>query len=124
MIDIHTHIIPDLDDGPLNMETSIAMGRIAAEEGISAIISTSHDYAASNIGFEAVKARLDEVRHAWSEIGLKIGLELGVEILLSPDTARDLKAGKLWTLAGSRYVLVEVPYQPWPAYADDTLFSL
>jgi protein-tyrosine phosphatase len=124
MIDIHTHIIPDLDDGPPDMKTSVGMGRVAAEEGIEAIISTSHSDEASALGFEAMQARLLAVQGAWVAEGLDIRLEMGVEIYLRPDTPAALKSGALWTLAGSRYVLVETPYQPWPTYADQTLFNL
>jgi len=106
------------------MKTSVAMGRVAAEEGIDAIISTSHSDEASNVGYEGVLSRLEEVRQAWAGAGLKIRLELGVEIFLRPDTATALKSGAMWTLAGSRYVLVEVVYQPWPSFADQALFDL
>jgi protein-tyrosine phosphatase len=67
---------------------------------------------------------LEAVRRAWAAAGLDIRLELGVEIYLQPDTVDDLSAGRLWTLAGSQYVLVELPYQPWPAFADQALFDL
>lgn len=124
MIDIHCHIIPDLDDGPRDMETSVAMGRIAAAEGITAMISTSHSKECSAIGFEAIRHRLEDVRAAWEGDGLGIRLELGVEIFLAPDTLFELKSGVVWTLAGSRYVLVELPYQPWPVYTERVLFDL
>ncbi len=124
MIDIHTHIIPDLDDGPPDMEASIEMGRIAEQEGITAIISTSHSEEAGEVGREAMEGRLDEVRAAWSAAGLNIRLELGMEIFLRPDTPRELKEGRVWPLAGSQYALVELPYQPWPLYAEQTLFGL
>ncbi len=124
MIDIHTHIIPALDDGPTDMETSVGMGLLMAEEGIGVVISTSHSAEASQVGHTGMKARLEQVRAAWYEAGAEVRLELGVEIFLRPDTVDDLKAGWLWTLAGSKYVLVEVPYQPWPTYADDALFAL
>src|SRR6266542_4098448 len=116
MIDIHIHIIPDLDDGPPDMETSVGMGRLAAEEGITAIVSTSHSEESAVVGLEGMRGRLEAVSKAWSDAGLGIRLELGVEIFLTPDTPAHLKSGKLWTLAGSRYALVELPYQPWPAY--------
>jgi protein-tyrosine phosphatase len=124
MIDIHTHIIPSLDDGPPDMDTSVAMGRMAAQEGITAMISTSHSEESSAVGYQGMQQRLEEVRAAWAGEGLNIRLELGVEIFLTPDTLADLKSGRLWTLAGSRYVLVEVPYQPWPAYTERALFEL
>ncbi|MEO8287716.1 MAG: CpsB/CapC family capsule biosynthesis tyrosine phosphatase [Chloroflexota bacterium] len=124
MIDIHTHILPDLDDGPADMDTSVGMGLIAAAEGFTAIISTSHSEQAAIEGHERLSMRLDDVRDAWSKAGLNIRLELGMEIFLRPNTLDQLKAGHLWALAGSRYLLVELPLQPWPTYADDTLYGL
>lgn len=124
MIDIHAHIIPKLDDGPTDMETSVGLGMIAEREGIQAIISTSHSAEACAAGYQEMMARLNGVRTAWQSAGLRIRLDLGVEIYLRPDTADNIKAGLLWTLAGSKYVLVELPYQPWPAYAEEALFAL
>ncbi len=124
MIDIHTHIIPDLDDGPSDMETSVGMGRIAQQEGITAIISTSHSKESTAVGYEGMTARLNEVRAAWAAAGLDTRLELGMEIFLTPDTPSDLKARKVWPLADSRYILVELPYQPWPAFTERILFDL
>lgn len=124
MIDIHTHILPDIDDGPPDMETSIGMGRIASEDGITAIISTSHGEDLARLGRAGAQERLDEVREAWRAAGVDIRLELGVEIFLAPRTAGQLQAGRIWPLARSRYVLVELPYQPWPSFTEAALFDL
>ncbi|HET6314238.1 MAG TPA: CpsB/CapC family capsule biosynthesis tyrosine phosphatase [Chloroflexia bacterium] len=124
MIDIHTHIIPALDDGPTDMDVSVAMGEIAAQEGTKVLISTSHSAEAGAVGYEGMLARLAEVRAAWASAGIDIRLELGVEVFLDYETVESLRSGKLWTLAGSQYVLVEVPYTPWPAYAERALFDL
>ncbi len=124
MIEMHSHIIPNLDDGPPDMETSVAMGRVAAGEGTTAFIATSHSAESGAVGHEGMQARLEEVREAWRAAGLDIRLELGVEIFLDFDTLEHLKSGRLWTLAGSQYVLVELSYSPWPAYAERALFDL
>lgn len=124
MIEIHSHIIPALDDGPADMAMSVAMGRIALDEGTRTIISTSHSSEASAVGLEGMQARLADVQAAWDGVGLDIKLELGMEIYLDFDTVEGLKSGRLWTLAGSQYVLVELPYSPWPSYADRALFDL
>lgn len=124
MIDIHTHVLPSLDDGPPDMETSIGMGHIAAQEGIQVIISTSHSEEGIAAGHAEMQQRLEEVRAAWTNAGIDVRLELGLEIFLRPDTVASLKSGEAWTLAGSQYALVEVPYQPWPPYADNVLFEM
>jgi len=102
----------------------VGMGHIAAQEGITAMISTSHSKECSAVGFEAMGRRLDEVRAAWHGEGIDIRLELGVEIFLTHDTVSELKSGAVWTLAGSKYVLVELPYQPWPVYTERVMFDL
>jgi protein-tyrosine phosphatase len=124
MIDIHTHIIPALDDGPPDMETSVAMGRIASQEEITTIISTSHSEECARAGHDGIMWRLEEVRAAWADASINIRLELGMEIFLTPDTPAELESGKVWPLAGSKYLLVEIPYQPWPQYTEHTLFDL
>ena len=124
MIDIHTHILPHFDDGPPDMETSIGMGRIAVEEGITTIISTSHSAEALDAGREEMETRLQEVRDAWQAEGIGVNLHLGMEIYLTPQTPADLEAGRLWSLAGSRYLLVELPFRLWPAFADEVMFDL
>jgi protein-tyrosine phosphatase len=124
MIDIHAHIIPGLDDGPADMAASVGMGHIYAGEGVSCVVSTSHSKEATGAGRPAIEERLGEVEVAWRKAGIPVDIVLGVEVYLSPDTVGDLRGGRLWTLGGSRYVLVEVPYQPWPVYADAALFDL
>jgi len=124
MIDIHAHIIPGLDDGPADMEASVGMGHIYAGEGVSCVFSTSHSKEVAEEGRPAIEERLGEVHAAWHGAGIPVDIVLGVEVYLSPDTVGDLRDGRLWTLGESRYVLVEVPYQPWPVYADAALFDL
>jgi protein-tyrosine phosphatase len=106
------------------MEASVGMGHIYAGEGVSCVFATSHSKEAAEEGRHGIEERLGEVKAAWREAGIPVDIELGVEVYLSPDTVGDLRDGRLWTMGGSRYVLVEVPYQPWPVYADAALFDL
>jgi protein-tyrosine phosphatase len=106
------------------METSIAMGRIFAGEGVTTVISTSHSEEAMALGHEAMQRKVKEVQAAWLEAGIEIRLEPGIEIFLRPTTVDDLQSGRAWTLAGSQYVLVELPYEMWPAFVDQVLFDL
>jgi protein-tyrosine phosphatase len=124
MIDIHAHILPGLDDGPTDMEASVGMGRIYASEGVTCVFSTSHSQEVAEEGRARIEEGLGQVRAAWRDAGIQVDLVLGVEVYLRPDTLDDLRDGRLWTLGDSRYVLVEVPYQPWPVYADAALHDL
>lgn len=104
MIDLHSHILPELDDGARSLEESLEMARMAVDSGITAMAATPH----------CAHDRTREVRESWqllcealreNEIPLK--LLPGMEIFGTGETVRLLKEGKLLTINGSRYPLVE-----------------
>lgn len=109
-IDIHSHIIPNLDDGAANMDQTINMLRIAFRDGIRSTIVTPHNlrnkYRITNI---QIKYHMDELQEYINSTSSPITLYLGSEIYYSFDTLRLLKENQLLTLAGSRYVLIEFP---------------
>lgn len=107
MIDLHSHILPELDDGSQSLRESLAMARMAVDSGITAMVATPH----------CIDDRSREVYAAWEllrevlrehEVPLK--LLPGMEIFGTPDTARLLQEGRLLTLNGSRYPLIEFPF--------------
>ena len=108
MIDLHSHILPELDDGAQSLQDSIAMARMAVDSGVTAMVATPH----------CVHDRTRDVYDAWNllqqalkenEIPLK--LFLGMEIFGTMDTARLLMDGKLFSLNGSRYPLIEFSFR-------------
>lgn len=107
MIDLHSHILPELDDGAQSLGESLAMARMAVDSGITAMVATPH----------CAYDRVRDVRDSWqllcqalreNEIPLKV--LPGMEIFGTPDTVRLLQAGKLLTLNESRYPLVEFEF--------------
>ncbi|HEY8742773.1 MAG TPA: CpsB/CapC family capsule biosynthesis tyrosine phosphatase, partial [Chloroflexota bacterium] len=125
-VDIHTHIIPAFDDGPEDMATAIALVRAAVAGGTGVLVATSHsaEILQHGGGFPGMQARLDAVKQAIADEGIQAALVLGSEIYLEPDTPERLQRQQLMALNGSRYVLVELPFQALPIYVDQTLFSL
>lgn len=107
MIDLHSHILPELDDGSQSLRESLAMARMAVESGVTAIVATPH----------CINDRASEVYDAWKllrqalkENGIPLRVFPGMEIFGTEDTLRLLQDGKLFTLNGSRYPLVEFPF--------------
>ena len=107
MIDLHSHILPGLDDGAQSLRDSLAMARMAVDSGITAMVATPH----------CAHDRCREVYDSWlflrealHECEIPLQLHLGMEIIGTPDTARMLRDGKLYTLNGSRYPLVEFSF--------------
>ena len=108
--DVHCHIIPDVDDGSPNIETSLRMVDEAYDEGIRRMIATPH-FGIINPQYdpERVKKNYDELVRAVAGIHPDMKLYLGNEIFLVPGYSDGLKDGLSNTLAGSSYVLVEFP---------------
>lgn len=107
-MDVHSHILPGLDDGAGDMEQTKAMLQIAYAEGIRGIIATPHFYAsARSAPAERIRAVLAEVQEALREWGMDITLYPGNEIYYRREVPELLEQGKILTLADSRFVLVE-----------------
>lgn len=97
MIDIHCHILPDVDDGAVDMTESVEMLRIAAECGVTDIIATPHCAPGEfdNYAGEKLFAAFSELCEALSKTGAEIGLHLGTEVFACPETLKLTDSGKL-----------------------------
>lgn len=110
--DIHSHILPEVDDGSVSMTQTKRMLKIAYEEGIRYIIATPH-YGAGcrNPDQEELLKKLDLVRQEAKKIHENFHIALGNELFFSEDIIEHLRKRKALTLAGTRYVLVEFATQ-------------
>ena len=109
IIDIHSHIIFGVDDGPNTLEESINMLKIAIDQGITDIIGTSHygnDRFSYNI--DKLKNNFMMIQERIKKENLEITLYLGNEIYLNEETLDSLKNNKCFTLANSKYILIEL----------------
>ncbi len=107
MIDIHSHILPAVDDGAVNMEQTKNMLQIAFKEGIRTMIATPHyGVGCINPTKEELEEKLSLVRYEAKKISEELTIFLGNEVYYSDEVIRDLRCNKALTLAGTRYVLV------------------
>ncbi len=125
MYDLHNHLLPGLDDGPQAMESTLAMARMAAQDGTRVIVATPHlkDVRERDAYGEA-QAKLQELQRLVAEEGLNLRLCMGMESLLEPDLPQRVKEGYVYTLGESRFILVELPFLLYPPFTDETLFQL
>ena len=122
MIDLHSHVLFGIDDGPDDLAGSLAICRAAVADGITVIAATPHvreDYPATTA--RLVGDRLGEVQAAvGDELRLLPGGEVDLEELDRPHD--ELMS---FALAGNpRYLLVETPYVGWPLDFGERLFRL
>ena len=108
IFDIHCHIVCGVDDGSKNIEQSGRMLRIGYEEGIRHIIATPHyNKRFWDISKEELMSAYNALANVINKEYDDVTLHLGSEIFYNDNTFEDLEAGRIPTLAGSRYVLVE-----------------
>ena len=127
MTDIHCHILPGLDDGAPDIDTSILMAEIAAESGVTDIIATPHTNQAGRFENYASPSLDDLFRRVRDEIAdrkIPVRLHPGMEVYGSGMVPGMLRDGKLTTLAGSRYFLIEFGFRDLPENMDRVLREL
>ena len=124
MIDIHTHLLPGVDDGSQSFEESLAMLQHAYEDGIKDIIVTPHYDIESY--YHKEKEEINELLEILKEKAKDININLyaGSEIYINARIAKDLKQGKATSLANSDYVLIEFPFSYYEEHYDDILYDV
>jgi len=126
MIDIHTHILPSLDDGPKTIEESIELCKIAANDGIKTIVATPH----SKDG--AYEAKSDDTLRKVKELNLKLeeiqlDLEIlpGAEVHINERLMEYIKNGEVLTINnGRKFLLLELPFFFVPPITDELISNL
>jgi protein-tyrosine phosphatase len=125
LIDLHSHILFGVDDGAKSLEDSLAMGRLAAADGIQVMACTPHfmpgmyDNDSSDI-----RRRVAELNTVFEQEGIDVALVTGSDAHIRPDFLQALRSGDILTLHDSRYVLVEPPHNVLPARLDDLFFNI
>ena len=114
MIDVHCHLLPGLDDGAKNLDESLAMLRIAEEEGITDMIVTPHFSGEGSSDLPTLMRAIRKVQAEAEKNRISIRLYPGNEIYYFDGMETCLKEGKACTMNGSQYVLIEfAPFVPF-----------
>lgn len=122
MIDLHSHVLPDLDDGARDMPDSMAICRIAAEDGIGTIVATPHShYGGALVDRELVLRKVEEVNERLAFRGIPIEVLPGTEARVSADFEDLVLRRKILTLNQGPYVLLELDPFGVPAGLDNLL---
>ena len=124
MVDIHTHILPGVDDGAFDMYDTLKMATIAVAHGVTTMVATPH----CNIPGSYQNYYCDEyvelfraVEQALVEEEIPLTLYAGMEVFVTPDLPELLKDGKILTINGGHYILLEFSFEEDGDYFDDML---
>ena len=122
-VDLHTHLLPGVDDGARDRDASLDMARLAEADGVGHIVATPH-VPFCGLHANVLEQRLEELRSFLAENGANLQVSLGTEISLEPDMLQWLANGTARPLGATRYVLAELPFFGYPPYTEDVIFQL
>ena len=120
MIDIHNHLLYGIDDGSKSIDDSVNIIREMSKIGYTDIILTPHYISHSKYNSPRDKnlVLLENLRNALSQNGININLYLGNEIYINHHIGDLLDNGKISSLNGSKYLLIELPMNGEYDYLD------
>lgn len=125
MIDLHSHILPGIDDGARSIDVSLGMARAYVDQGVEVVACTPHILPGifHNTGVQ-IREAIDALQNRFDEEGIALRLTTGADNHVVPDFVAGLRGGHLLTLGDTRYVLVEPPHNIAPARLDELVFGI
>jgi protein-tyrosine phosphatase len=124
VIDLHCHLLPGIDDGSPDMETSIAMARAAAGAGVTAIVATPHVSGTYPNDPAEFARRCALVQESLDAAGVRLDVHPGAEVSLTGFRDLDEDGLRGCALAGGRYILLEAPLTGPVPFIDRVIFDI
>ncbi|PZN06619.1 protein-tyrosine-phosphatase [Thermaerobacter sp. FW80] len=125
-VDVHSHLLPGLDDGAADWDEALTLARTAVADGTAQLILTPHVYPeVYDNRPETIRGLTAEFQRRLDAAGVPLRVRPGSEVFLVPETARAWRRGELVPLGGEGpYVLVEWNMIALPPYVEGVLFEL
>jgi protein-tyrosine phosphatase len=125
MIDIHSHILPGIDDGAQSIEDSIEMAKLAVDEGISKIIATPHHQNGKYINKKQdIIDRVIKLNRVLQNKDIPLEVVPGQETRIYGELLEDIEKGEILTLNNTNYLFIELPSGHVPRYTEKLLFDV
>jgi protein-tyrosine phosphatase len=126
VIDIHSHIMPEIDDGARSVEEAVEMARIAAGDGIEFMVSTPHMFNGLSDNPEPLEilAGVVALNEAIHTAGGALTILPGNEVHISHDIAEQARNNRVTKINQRNYMLVEFPQLTVPIGAEELFYKL
>lgn len=125
MIDIHSHVLPGIDDGAKSIDKTLEMLQIAEKNGIKKVVATPHFYRGYyENNYEDICKLIEEVNIKAKEIEIDVEIFPGQEVFLDNHTLELFKEGIIKGINGTKYMLIEFPMETLPKNALDIIYEL
>jgi protein-tyrosine phosphatase len=125
VIDLHSHILPGIDDGAADLSLSLEMARIAASQDVVVQACTPHIFPGvyNNTGPQ-IRQAVADLQRELDDAGIELTLVCGADAHMVPNMVAGLRGGTILSIADTRYVLVEPPHHVAPPRVDAFFFDL
>lgn len=125
MIDLHSHILPGIDDGSRSLDMSLQMARLAVADGIEEMACTPHIYPGLYMNAtDGIKSARAALQKQLDEAGIPLKLTIGADVHLVPGLLQGLRDGIVPTLHETRYLLLEPSHHVAPPHFEESVFQL
>lgn len=126
LIDLHSHILPGIDDGAKTDEDSLKMARAAVEEGITAIVATPHHHNGRYMNTKSsILDKVNELNLLLTNHNIPLNILPGQESRIYGEILPDYEAGEVLTLNDTKkYLFIELPSSQVPHFTDQLLFDI
>lgn len=126
MIDIHSHILPAVDDGASSLDESIMMAKLAVKEGIHTILATPHYMNGQYLNTKSeIVEKVQEINRVFSKESISLQVLPGQEPRVYEELLEDYKQCKVISLNDAeKYILLEFPPSHIPNYAEKLLYDI
>jgi len=125
VIDIHSHILFDTDDGAKNLDMTLDMLKNAVQDGTKKIVATPHyciNYA--EVPFGEIIKRVENLRQIIKENHIDLELFCGQEVYMSKYIVEQYEENKIGTINDTKYMLVELPLREFESDTLDMIYEL
>ncbi|WP_101842470.1 tyrosine-protein phosphatase [Halobacillus sp. Marseille-P3879] len=126
MIDIHSHILPGIDDGAQDLENSIEMAKAAVEDGIHTIIATPHHQNGKyNNEKHHILQQVDTLNQNLADYDIPLTILPGQETRIHGGMIESIRSDEILSLTNQgTYIFIEFPSDAVPRYAKQLLFDI
>ena len=125
MVDMHSHILPSIDDGSRDSEETKILLEEAQKAGFTKIVSTSHYYLGYYEEDESSRKKyIDAINKNLQQNNKNLQVSVGSEIFITSEMVSLLKENKASSINGTRYVLFELPFVSQVQNLKDVIYSL
>ncbi len=124
MIDLHCHVLPGIDDGPPDMDGSLALARSARAAGIKTIVATPHVNWKYRNNAATISVALRSLNAALTTAGIDLEVHAGAEVALTLAAEMEPDELSVLGLGGGRWLLIECPFTPAATGFDTVLLTL